>query len=68
MVTFLFIFHAASCRLGSTNFGTQVIKKKWPVWPVFPDYLSVSCDHALIKNLSIFNKHSCVAGSDVDFM
>ena len=48
-------------------FGTQVIKKKWLVRPVFPDYLSVSCDYALIKNLSIFNKQSCVTGSDVDF-
>ena len=25
-----------------TIFGTQVIKKKRPVWPVFPDYVSVS--------------------------
>ena len=30
-------------------FGTQVIKKKRPVWPVFPDFLSVSYDHAKIK-------------------
>ena len=29
-------------------FGTQVIKKKRPVRPVFPDYLSVSYDYALI--------------------
>ena len=28
--------------------GTQVIKKKRPVWPVFPDYLSVSYDYAEI--------------------
>ena len=27
-------------------FGTQVIKKKRLVWPVFPDYLSVSYDYA----------------------
>ena len=26
-------------------FGTQVIKKKRPVRPVFPDYLSVSYDY-----------------------
>ena len=23
-------------------FGTQVVQKKRPVWPVFPDYLSIS--------------------------
>ena len=49
-------------------FGTQAIKKKWPVRSVIPDYLSVSYDNALIKNLGIFNKQSCVTGSDVDFM
>ena len=27
-------------------FGTQVIEKKRPVRPVFPDYLSVSYDYA----------------------
>ena len=26
-------------------FGTQVIEKKWPIRPVFPDYLSVSYDY-----------------------
>ena len=26
-------------------FGTQVIKEKWPVRPVFPDYLPVSYDY-----------------------
>ena len=26
-------------------FRTQVTKKKRPVWPVFPDYLSVSYDY-----------------------
>ena len=25
--------------------GTQFIKKKQPVWPVFPHYLSVSYDY-----------------------
>ena len=29
-------------------FGTQVIKKKRPVRPVFPDYLSVSYDYVKI--------------------
>ena len=28
-------------------FGTQVIKKKRPARPVFPDYLSVSYDYGL---------------------
>ena len=27
------------------TFGTQVTNKKQPVWPVFPDYLSVSYDY-----------------------
>ena len=31
-------------------FGTQVIKKKLPVRPVLPDYLSVSYDYDLINN------------------
>ena len=31
-------------------FGTQVIKKKRPVRPVFPDYLSVSYDYYLTVN------------------
>ena len=30
--------------------GTQVIKKKQPVRPVFPDYLSVSYDYVLTIN------------------
>ena len=30
-------------------FGTQVIKKKRPVRPVFPDYLSVSYDYDLFN-------------------
>ena len=30
-------------------FGTQVIKKKRPVRPVFPGYLSVSYDYGLTK-------------------
>ena len=30
-------------------FGTQVIKKKRPVRPVFPDYLSVSYDYTQIN-------------------
>ena len=28
-------------------FGTQVKKKKRPVWPLFPDYLSVSYDYVV---------------------
>ena len=32
-------------------FGTQVIKKKWPVRPLFPDYLSVSYDYVLTNFL-----------------
>ena len=35
-------------------FGTQVIKKKRPVWPVFPDYLSLS-DEYEYKNRSSTN-------------
>ena len=31
-------------------FGTQVIKKKRPVRPVFPDYLSVSYDYDQINS------------------
>ena len=31
-------------------FGTQVIKKKRPVRPVFPDYLSVSYDYAAFNH------------------
>ena len=30
-------------------FGTQYIKKKPPVWPVIPDYLSVSYDYVSIE-------------------
>ena len=33
--------------------GTQVTKEKRPVWPVFPDYLSVSYDYVLAKWLSV---------------
>ena len=45
--SFLFIFHAGLRGLGSNNFRTQVVKKKWPALPVFPDYLSVSYDYGL---------------------
>ena len=47
-------------------FGTQVIKKKRPVRPVFPDYLSVSSDYDLLQsagigtNLSISNLSTSV--------
>ena len=48
--TFLFIFLAGSCRLGSNNFrNTSYKEKKRPVRPVFPDYLSVSYDYGLGK-------------------
>ena len=43
--TFLFIFHAGSRRLDSNNFRTQVIQKKQPARPVFPEYLFVSYDY-----------------------
>ena len=35
-------------------FGTQVIKKKQPVRPVFPDYLSVSHDYGCIIMSRVF--------------
>ena len=31
-------------------FGTQVIKKKRPVWPMFPGSLSVSYDYGLSEH------------------
>ena len=34
-------------------FGTQVIKKKQPLRPVFPDYLSVSYDYGMYSPLSV---------------
>ena len=49
--TCLFIFGAGSRRLGLIIFGTQVIKKKRPVRPVFPDYLSLSYDYVKIDTL-----------------
>ena len=42
--TFLFYFMQASGDWVLLIFGTQVIKNKRPVWPVLPDYLSVSYD------------------------
>ena len=36
-------------------FGTQVTKKKRPVRPVFPDYLSVSYDYAFSKSIAIMS-------------
>ena len=35
-------------------FGTQVKEKKRLVWPVFPDYLSISYDYGKIEYLSLF--------------
>ena len=41
-------------------FGTQVIKKKRPVRPVFPDYLSVSYDYGIPKcSLPKYDFSSC---------
>ena len=31
-------------------FETEVLKEKRPVWPVFPDYLSVSYDYGMINS------------------
>ena len=39
-------------------FGTQVIKKKRPVRPVFPDYLSVSYDYGYFYKKLRKHKHS----------
>ena len=38
-------------------FGTQVIKKKRPIRPVFPDYLSVSCDYGHSDSTKLSNLH-----------
>ena len=42
-----FVYNIMQARVGwiLIIFGTQVIKKKRPVRPVFPDYLSVSYDY-----------------------
>ena len=40
--SFLFLFHAGSRGRVLIILGTQVIKKKRSVRPVFPDYLSAS--------------------------
>ena len=42
---FLFTFHAGSRGLGSKNFRNSSCKKKRPVRPVYPDYLSISYDY-----------------------
>ena len=40
--------------------GTQVIKKKQPVRPVFPDYLSVSYDYgATVRNVKYVKLRIC---------
>ena len=51
---FLFIFHAAWGRLGANNFRISSLKKKRPVRPVFPNYLSVSSDYDYFKITSWF--------------
>ena len=43
---FLYFMQARVCWI-LIIFGTQVTKKKRPVRPVFPDYLSVSFDYYL---------------------
>ena len=43
--SFLFVFHAGLRGLGSNNFRNTSYKKRRPVRPVFPDYLSVSYDY-----------------------
>ena len=47
--SFLLVFHAGLRGLGSNNSRNSIYKKKWPVRPVFPDYLSVSYDYAKSK-------------------
>ena len=39
-------------------FGTQVIKTKWPVRPVFPDYLSVSYDSQRFNSFTLHSVRS----------
>ena len=46
--SFLFILMQDRVDWVLIIFGTQVIKKKRPVRPMFPDYLSVSYDYAFI--------------------
>ena len=53
--TFLFIFHVGLLRLGLIIFGTQVIRRKRPVRPVFPDYLSVSYDTMHLHTYSVYD-------------
>ena len=60
--SFLFIFHAARVDWVLIIFGTQVIKKKRPVRPVFPDYLSVSYDYGISTALL-----SCYCGHSVKY-
>ena len=43
--TGLFIFVAGSLSWVLIIFGTQVVKKKGPVRPMFPHYLSISYDY-----------------------
>ena len=45
--TFLFIFHAGLCRMGSNNFQSSCYGKKRLVWTVFLDYFSVFYDYGL---------------------
>ena len=56
--SFLFVFHAGSRGLTSNNSRNSSQKKKWPVRPVFPDYLSVSYDYVGINDLLTNNSRS----------
>ena len=54
-------------------FGTQVIKKKWPVRPVFPDYLSVSYNYDFtdVKVCNFIKKilqHRCFSVNIANFL
>ena len=44
-------------------FGTQVTRKKRPVRPVLPDYLSVSYDYVCIQQLCAFIKVQRYSGT-----
>ena len=43
------------------TFGTQVINKKRPVRPVFPDYLSVSYEYANTNGVTAIT-FGCITG------
>ena len=59
--TFCLYFMQARVDWVLKIFGTQVTKKKRPVWPVFPDYLSVSYDYGCIFS-KLTKKWNSIAG------